>query len=233
MRCAMSTDALDLATLAADAADNHPEPSPVAAEVLRDAQQQHAPDAAQQQHATAAQQATQQRDRSGATWNAAQHAYPPRLTTRGTWAKRRAGDAQTPQPCASPAPTPAAQQPTDAQPGVVPQLVAGPSPHEAAQLWAARFFAVATSLMGDHWQPTPPEEKDVASCLGRYFEIHGSIDLPPGWALVVAVATYALPRSFHPDSIKTFKRFAGRVGSWFGRKPATHDQGGDTLTLAA
>lgn len=77
------------------------------------------------------------------------------------------------------------------------------------------FFAIAAALLGDAWTPADAEATEIKRSLTRYFDVNGSIDLPPGVALSLAVGTYALPRMLMPETRERVGRAVVNVRGFF------------------
>jgi hypothetical protein len=112
-------------------------------------------------------------------WDPTLHASPPTRTARGTWKLLRGR---------------AAREAAAAAAGIAGD-VAGADPDASAEAMCDTFFGCAAGMFGERWEPTPAERRNVQSALARYFRASGTIDLPPGLALVLAVGAYALPRT--------------------------------------
>lgn len=171
------------------AAAAHPHPNQQAPQIVADVMARHGggDDSADAPAPTTAPQAPAQRDNKGNAYDAALHESPARITARGTWAKRRGPMALdefaplTADGATAVAPTAPAPPPVD---------------HRAmAQAWCDKLFAVAILFRGPHWEPSEAERRDVSSAMERWMRDSGwAVDLPPGWALLLSVGLYALPR---------------------------------------
>ncbi|HEV7298556.1 MAG TPA: hypothetical protein VGN72_04265 [Tepidisphaeraceae bacterium] len=133
-------------------------------------------------------------------WNAADHRYPPEKTWRGGWRKLRRGAAAHRKNVAL----------QSADGGASADPIAGEAPlmtfdaNQAAQSTCDLAFTVAPMLLDSlaklpapmTWAPTDKERADVQEALARFYKAHPeyALDLPPGLALAVTVAGYALPR---------------------------------------
>lgn len=93
-----------------------------------------------------------------------------------------------------------------------PETIARTSGVGAANL----VLAFGVIIGGDEWQPRVDsrngldEKAMLESAFGDYFVATGKQDLPPGWALVAALAMYAAPRFTMP---KTQSRMQ-RIKTW-------------------
>jgi hypothetical protein len=109
-----------------------------------------------------------------------------------------------------------------------------PDPGAAAANVSGLGFSLAVGFFGPEWEPQAHERTAVTSALQAYYERYGVIDLPPGWALLAALAMYALPRAqaklrtmFPPDDEK-----APPPGDPAGELPAPNPRTG-AVSLAA
>jgi hypothetical protein len=99
-------------------------------------------------------------------------------------------------------PSPAGPGPTGAGGGPAPVLI------KDCRVQAEALFdgatAALTGVLGPEWQPRNENEREgVVVPLTRYAESKGGLpDLPPGWALAIAVGAYAMPR-FRQEPTKT------------------------------
>jgi len=92
------------------------------------------------------------------------------------------------------------------------------------------FFGITTSVGGAHWSPSDDERKNIEQCTSKYLEAQDIKDVPPGWALVLVVGMYSLPRIFHPETKKQVKKIKlfSRVKGWFSRGKKNIDEKTDT-----
>lgn len=212
--------------LVADAADAHPLPSAqahrAAAELAErldlDPPAADAPPAVAQQPRQALSVAL--RDRFGDPWDPTQHSTPPDITARGTWRKLPRGAAppdQDDDTGSAESVTPAAgADPLGPESGGGPAPDAQPIPVAAqvrhpACAWSEMFFATARMVLGPAWEPAPAERDEINRALARWMDAQQlTADLPPGWALVMAVGVYALPRSTDPETIRRAAVLAAR-----------------------
>jgi hypothetical protein len=173
---------------------DHPAPSPIADELIAEAQAENA-----------AQPVDVQRTQLPPGFNPDLHVWPPTKTARGTWRKLRSGQTNPPAVVAQLAPK-------DDAAGDV----AAATPAAAADAMCATFFALAAAMIGPEWHPTDEERTAIVDALTRYYATAGVIDLPPGVALALAVGAYAVPRAMLPA---TRQRIAKLIGAVTGRKP--------------
>jgi hypothetical protein len=75
-------------------------------------------------------------------------------------------------------------------------------------------IAIGCSIDFEEWQPQPGEKESLESAFADYFEAKGLEDIPPGWALCVALGAYALPKFTRP---KTQSKLSG-ITRWIGEK---------------
>lgn len=120
----------------------------------------------------------------------------PRLTNAGNLARKRGRGAES--FVAGPAPY--------AQPG----------PRIAGKYAAELMFTVGQLIGGDEWVPLIDEKvglnerAGLTDAFGAYFEAQGWDDIPPGYALTIALVGYVSPRLFMP---KTKSRLT-RIKEW-------------------
>jgi len=104
-----------------------------------------------------------------------------------------------------------------------PEAMPGTEAHHyaaAGNAMAQTIFAIGVALGGEEWQPAKNEalglnESDqMAAAWADYFRAKGVVDIPPGMAVGIACASYALPRLAMP---KTRGRL-GRLVDWFKRR---------------
>jgi hypothetical protein len=60
------------------------------------------------------------------------------------------------------------------------------------------FFASGEGIFGPDWAPEQNEPEEIAGAFAAYFEAQQMTDLPPGWALAIALGGYALKRVNKP-----------------------------------
>lgn len=90
----------------------------------------------------------------------------------------------------------------------------------AAQAATALLVGTTTAVFGTEWMPIADkktgidERANLAAAFESYFEVAGTVDLPPSLALCVAVAAYAVPRFSMPQ---TQEKARGLFG-WFRAK---------------
>jgi hypothetical protein len=165
------------------AVGSHPEPSTIAPELIAQAD---------------ADDATPAHQVAGAArvvfpdgFDPAIHIYPPQRTARNTWRKLRPGQKNENLPSTG---------------NVGADVASAVTSAGAAENVCAAFFGIAPALLNRatdvDWSPTPEERTAVVDALTRYFDAHGSIDIPPGVALILAVGTYALPRAMQLERVQ-------------------------------
>lgn len=94
------------------------------------------------------------------------------------------------------------------------------SPEQAGMIAANMTFTFGMAIGGDEWKPIKDESLGVDEAAfmtlayTEYFKSIGVKDIPPGWLLVLALGSYALPRLTMP---KTQNRF-GKLVSWIKHK---------------
>lgn len=85
------------------------------------------------------------------------------------------------------------------------------------------LLAAAIGLGGDEWQPRKDEKTGLdeklmlETAFGDYFAAKGFEDLPPGLALLAAVAMYAAPRFAMPKTQTRVQKVRGWLGAKIGR----------------
>lgn len=92
------------------------------------------------------------------------------------------------------------------------------------------LITLGVTLGGDEWQPRSvpelglDERGQLETAFSEYCRVQGIDDIPPGWALTIAVASYALPRVTMPKTRSRLGRFKDWVGSkvlgWRSRRKA-------------
>ena len=91
-----------------------------------------------------------------------------------------------------------AQTPAPAQ---VDQTV---SARATGKVAAALLINLGVGVFGDEFIPEKSDQVDerayLENAFGEYFIATGRTDLPPGWALAIAVGTYTLPRFTRPKT---------------------------------
>ena len=84
------------------------------------------------------------------------------------------------------------------------------------------FVSLAAMVGGDEWQPRKERGFDEQKVLDQAFEDYcvakGINDIPPGVALVAALATYAMPRLAMPTTQTKLQRFGLWLKTKFTRK---------------
>jgi hypothetical protein len=78
------------------------------------------------------------------------------------------------------------------------------------RLGATVFFGAGVGVFGPDWEPEGNEPNEIAGAFSRYFESQQIQDVPPGWALVIALGGYALRRANKP----TIKERAASAYLW-------------------
>lgn len=58
----------------------------------------------------------------------------------------------------------------------------------------AMVTGAATTLIGPEWEPQPHESATLTETTAAYLKAKNVSDIPPGWMLVIAICSYALPR---------------------------------------
>lgn len=211
MTIAADSPDASLADVLDRAVAGHPAPSAIAPELIAEAQQE---------FSTPAHQATTAARVYPSGFDPALHVYPPEKTARGTWRKLRRGQANN-LDALNPSPSEFDDAAAESQPGE--------SPAQAAENVCATFFAIAPALLGGEWEPTTEERAAVQTALTRYYAANGSIDLPPGLALILAVGTYALPRAMAMPAVQRLytkaaaKMFGGAQATADDAAPVAHD----------
>jgi hypothetical protein len=133
------------------------------------------------------------------------HYWPPTRTARKTWRLRRKGDPMSPPPPTSilddPAAAAAPSVGIDAQTAQhtsAAQAAAVPIPLTADRAchYLDTGFSMIAMVGGETWRPTEDEHREMKAAVTRYIQAKNISDLPPGWALLLVCATFAVPRVF-------------------------------------
>ena len=187
----------------AEILDNMPEP------------QQHAIDAAQSQATEAQSNEEGEKDDSGEVWNASIHATGSDgkgvRTAKGLW-RRRKGTGAGPRTASKvyrPADGKADQAKSEAAQKLAEQTQA--ACRAAGGAAASSVFMIGRIFGGDKWSPTEPEVILQTDAWAAYFQAKGITEFPPSLAVCIAVAGYAGPRFFLPES----KERMGSIKHWF------------------
>ena len=109
---------------------------------------------------------------------------------RGSPSRRIHATAPPPGFAAGDAAAPAAD-PTAGDAGAEPIAVKA---KRCAKDSADTFFSLAVAFLSPEWEPEPEERSRIETALERVYLRYGSLDLPPGLALVLAVTMYAAKR---------------------------------------
>jgi len=166
-------------------------------------------------------------DRDGQTFNPAIHKADasgnPILSPSGTLTKkpgRKAGGANSTKSASIVG-------------GVKSTAVAtGPSQSDLQRMQCRQAGNAAANLLmtigviagGDEWQPrvdlqTGLDEKTMLeSAFGEYFVAAGIVDIPPGFALTIAVGGYMLPRFTMPKTKTRLQRASSFVKKWYANR---------------
>lgn len=152
---------------------------------------------------------SEQVDADGTKFDASIHAADddgtPKLTLHGRFAKKRARDKKS------------ATKPAESRLGtgttkVDPKAQADLQARAAGTVAARSLIMLGIVLGGDEWQPMRNEEfgldeaAQLDKAFGEYFAAKGWTDIPPGWALSIAIGGYALPRFFMPKTRSRLQR---------------------------
>lgn len=218
-----------------DAAASHPAPAPNAPTLAQDVAQLVGVDVAPAQPGdapTVSAPPMRLLDKRGNEWNPARHVTPPTTTARGTWKLLRgAGDGAACLPAPTAPPAPAAPAPGQVS---TPAPLPTPPPintRAQAEAWADCAFGVLASVIDPIWKPADAERENIIAALDKWMIASGfTADLTPGWALVIAVGTYSLPRALHPA---TKQRIGKLVAARKAAKLQLADAGGDVDAQAA
>lgn len=62
------------------------------------------------------------------------------------------------------------------------------------------------SIFGEQWEPNKNESEQLITSLEIYFRSKGVGDLPPGFILAFAIATYSIPRIKHPETVSRWSK---------------------------
>lgn len=70
----------------------------------------------------------------------------------------------------------------------------------AAATCTTLFLSLARGIGGEEWQPEDGEREEIQQSFEEYFTAAGTIDLPPGLALVVSLAGFGMRRLDRPET---------------------------------
>jgi hypothetical protein len=111
-------------------------------------------------------------------------------------------------------------------PQATPQQIKSRAAGKAA---AGALITLGIVIGGEEWQPQVNPElglnegEMLQTAFAEYFEATGRDDLPPGWALTIAIGAYAAPRFTMPKTQSRFgKMFGGIKKWWVNRKLKKH-----------
>jgi len=79
---------------------------------------------------------------------------------------------------------------------------------------AETIFTLGQAIGGDDWKPTENERSYMVDAWSSYFRAKGITDLPPGWAVLIATAAYAVPRFRKPKTQARVIAAYLKVRSW-------------------
>lgn len=88
------------------------------------------------------------------------------------------------------------------------------TPDMAAHVAAGITFRMGVLIGGEEWEPrvdsqTGLNEADfMRNSYKDYFEARGVTEVPPGWILIIALTTYAVPRLTMPKTQTRLQRFS-------------------------
>jgi len=184
--------------------DGHPQPNAQAPEIVREVMRLHGGDSSGvtdqgRSVGTASQPASDQPapgtpDSKGTPYDPAQHVTSGKyITARGTWRKRRDDDdSASASPGAVELP-PLAPADDASTAGAAPAV----TDHAAiADAWVDRAVTILRMALGDEWEPSPEQRRDLTASTARYMAAtNWTMDLTPGWALLLSVTMYVAPRA--------------------------------------
>jgi len=196
----------DISGIMDDMAGSMSEPSPHAIEQA----QREADEVAQHQQKT---------DKRGDTFNPDVHAVDddgsPKLTAAGNFAKRRGRKlGQTSNVSVVSSPGQPKQVSSQQEQMTAQAAVSGRSA-------AGLLFTLGCVIGGEEWQPMVDkatgldERAMLEKAFADYFLSTGKTDIPPGWALTIAVGAYAAPRFTAPKTKLRAKNFFGKLRLWY------------------
>lgn len=167
----------------------------------------------------------------------------PRKDSLGRWVHRGVGrkpangaapkpTAAKPSPEAPPAGTPTEPQPAGQSfiapdPAPAAAVASGPDRYDlAADMYCRAFYSMADSILAGkgEWAPdNDAEHEQLRAASAAYMRAKGMEDLPPGPALLLAVATYSAKRIQRPNTATRLRMFVdywrARFSTWrTGRK---------------
>jgi hypothetical protein len=131
------------------------------------------------------------------------HAWPPSKTARKTWRMRLKGQPMPPpppagdpagDPAAAAAPTGIDTHDTTHTPPAAQAPMSEPMSADRACHYLDTGLGMATMMGGELWRPSEDETRELRAAVTRFIQAKNISDLPPGWALLLICATYAMPR---------------------------------------
>jgi hypothetical protein len=154
------------------------------------------------------------RDKTGRKFDPNRHA--PRLLPSGRWASKR--------PHGRPRKTPASFVATDPQPSAPPPAPEMPPADKyelAAELYCRTGYSLADGIFAGNGEWLPESEAEhlaIKQSVAAYLRHKQSEDLPPGWALALALAGYGAGRIAKPNTQKRIAALTGWIASKLARK---------------
>jgi hypothetical protein len=80
------------------------------------------------------------------------------------------------------------------------------------KILAGLFFGITTGAIGPEWEPSVSENEQITAATIRYCEAMEISDIPPGFALLLCVGMYAVPRFAHENTRNKVSRVAEAIG---------------------
>jgi len=101
---------------------------------------------------------------------------------------------------------------------------------QAAWMATNMFINTGVGVFGKEWYPQKSggidEQAYLQTSFQQYFEAKGVYDIPPGWALAIAMTSYAAPRFRMPDTRTRMQKIGDalkyKIGKMRSKRDATH-----------
>lgn len=151
---------------------------------------------------------------NGEQWDPALHETPPRLSTRGGWAKLRGGVrggrsvAKQPKVKDAQSSTPEQDQAALAARAAAAKMAMQAEENKikgTAATCTYAFFAGGQAVAGECFKPQEGEEELLTNAFADYMRASGIIDIPPGVGLMMAAAMIIAKRWSHPSFVERRK----------------------------
>lgn len=139
---------------------------------------------------------------TGEAWDESIHENPPRLSARGSWAKKRGGARKHNSAPRAYSPT---RETNDAP--EISQKEIDAKIKLTATMAASTLFLAGEMVIGDCMKPEPDEREIITNAFTDYFHATGVIEVPPWVGLLGACSIYVAKRWSHPQ-------FSEKVKNW-------------------